>query len=904
MLRGRERELAEIEALLARARDGRSASLILRGEPGIGKSALLDHAARSPEGLRPLRGTGIETEAELPFAALHLLLRPALDRIGRLPAPQARALEGAFGLATARGDAPEDRFLIGLAALSLLTELAEDGPLLCLVDDAQWMDRSSAEALLFAARRLHSEGIALLFAARDGFHAPGVPELRLEGLDRQAAGELLHERTPGLGPSVRERILAASGGNPLALIELPRAPEALRHAQEPLPLPRRIQEAYEARIAVLPPGTQTMLLVAALDDARDLDVVLRAAGRLGVDGSALGPAEHAGFLSTADGRISFGHPLMRTAAARRAVYDERLAVHRALAGVLDDEQDADRRAWHLAAAATGRDEPIAAALEQAAGRARERAGHAAAAAALERAARLTPGLAERARRLALAAEAAADAGVLEHAQGLADQARRLDDDPLTVARLAGLRGRIAFDRGAVHDAHRILLDGAASISVLDRKAAALILLDAVRNAWYLSDPAAVAESAARLAELPLSPEDGLDGFVRAARAMADFLAGDLDRALPPFRELIAVAVAIPAGMTALRISLCSLAGISGDFDNGEAIAQSAIEECRSVGLIGLLPLAQAVLAIHQLYLGRFRDAVTTATEGRRLAVDIGHTHRVAHFESVMAMASAVQGREQECRELAERTIAHVAAHPVATIVGWAEWALGLLDLGQGRFEAALERFDAAARGPLRHQIMPIYFAPDQIEAAVRLGLPARAEQPLARFATWTAAAGHPWAEAVLHRCRALLAHDDHEAERHWEQAARSHAEANRPYERARTDLLHGEWLRRNRRRHESRARLRAALETFERVGARPWAERARAELRAAGENVAQGSPDLAALLSPQEQQVVRLAATGITNREIAAQLFLSPKTVSHHLYRAFPKLGVTTRTELAHLDLS
>ncbi|MEU7738895.1 ATP-binding protein, partial [Nonomuraea sp. NPDC049158] len=366
MLRGRERELAEIEALLARARDGRSASLILRGEPGIGKSALLDHAAQSPEGLRPLRGTGIETEAELPFAALHLLLRPALDRIGRLPAPQARALEGAFGLATAGGDAPEDRFLIGLAALSLLTELAEDGPLLCLVDDAQWMDRSSAEALLFAARRLHSEGIALLFAARDGFHAPGIPELRLEGLDRQAAGEVLRERTPGLGPSVRERILAASGGNPLALIELPRAPEALRQAQEPLPLPRRIQEAYEARIAVLPPGTQTMLLVAALDDARDLDVVLRAAGRLGVDGSALGPAEHAGFLSTADGQISFGHPLMRTAAARRAVYDERLAVHRALAGVLDDEQDADRRAWHLAAATTGRDEPIAAALEQAA----------------------------------------------------------------------------------------------------------------------------------------------------------------------------------------------------------------------------------------------------------------------------------------------------------------------------------------------------------------------------------------------------------------------------------------------------------------------------------------------------------------------------------------------------------
>ncbi|NUW46195.1 AAA family ATPase, partial [Nonomuraea rhodomycinica] len=357
VLVGREREQAEIAALIGQAAAGRSGSLILRGEPGIGKSALLEHAARSAPGMRPLRGTGIETEAELPFAALHLLLRPALDRIGRLPAPQARALEGAFGLSAA----PEDRFLIGLAALSLLTELAEDGPLLCLIDDAQWMDRPSAEALLFAARRLHSEGIALLFAARDVFPAHGVPELRIDGLDRQAAGDLLRGCTPGLGPAARDRILAASGGNPLALIELPRMSDALRHAREELPLPRRIQEAYEARIAVLPPATQTMLLVAALDDAGDLDVVLRAAGMLELDAAALGPAERAGFVTTAGGRLAFGHPLMRTAAARRAAYDERLAAHRALAAALDDEQDADRRAWHLAAAVTGRDEPIAAA---------------------------------------------------------------------------------------------------------------------------------------------------------------------------------------------------------------------------------------------------------------------------------------------------------------------------------------------------------------------------------------------------------------------------------------------------------------------------------------------------------------------------------------------------------------
>ncbi|MCK2215587.1 LuxR C-terminal-related transcriptional regulator [Actinomadura sp. ATCC 31491] len=545
--------------------------------------------------------------------------------------------------------------------------------------------------------------------------------------------------------------------------------------------------------------------------------------------------------------------------------------------------------------------PVAAALEQAAGRARERAGYAAAAAA-GLAARLTPGLGERARRLTLAAEATADAGALEHAQVLAEQARRLGGDPLTLARLAGLRGRIAFDRGIVHDAHRILVDGALSVAGLDRKEAALLLLDAVRNAWYVSEPGFVAEGAARLAELPLTPEDGVDGFVRAARAMADFLAGDLERALPPFRELIALATAVPAGMTALRISICSLAGISGDFDNGIAIAESVVEECRADGMAGLLTLALAVLAIHQMYLGRFHDAVTTAAEGRRLATDIGQTHRVAHFESAMALVAAAQGRELDCRELAGRTIAHHESHPAATIVGWAEWALGLLDLGQGRFADALERFDAAVRGPLRHQIMPIYFAPDQIEAAARLGLAGRAVEPLARFESWATAARQPWAEAVLHRCRALLAPDE-EAGWHWEQAVRSHAEANRPFERARTDLLYGEWLRRARRRNESRTRLRAALETFERAGSAPWADRARAELRAAGETVSAGAPTAITLLSPQELQVVRLAATGATNRKIAAQLFISPRTVSHHLYRAFPKLGVTTRTELANLDL-
>ncbi|MEV0197971.1 AAA family ATPase, partial [Nonomuraea sp. NPDC050691] len=367
MLTGRADDQAVLDALLGGARDGRSAALVVRGEPGIGKTSLLAYAGERAEGMTVLRGTGIETEAEIPFSSLHLLLRPALARADALPERQAAALKGALGVGPASRD---DEFLVGLAVLSLLSDLAEERPLLCLVDDAHWLDRASAVALRFAAHRLHAEGVVLLFGARDGFDAAGLPEHVLAGLDRESAARLLTERAPGLDGALRERVIEESGGNPLALLELPGSTPV----QGPLPLPRRIQEAYAARIAALPEPVRTVLVLAAVEDGGELPVIMRAAEELGVPPMALGTAERSGLIRVEGARVTFAHPLMRAAAFRHGTFAERLAMHRVLARLLDGRPD--RRAWHLAAAATGPDETAALALEQAAERARERGGDA------------------------------------------------------------------------------------------------------------------------------------------------------------------------------------------------------------------------------------------------------------------------------------------------------------------------------------------------------------------------------------------------------------------------------------------------------------------------------------------------------------------------------------------------
>ncbi|MEV0131935.1 AAA family ATPase [Dactylosporangium sp. NPDC050688] len=898
MLWGRDTDRAAAAAVLERARAGRSAALVVRGDPGIGKSALLDDVAAAATGMTVLRCAGVETEAEVPFASLHQLLAPALARVAQLPDVQAAALRGALGLGPAAGG---DQLLVGVAVLTLLAELAEDGPVLCVVDDAHWLDRSSAQALRFVARRLHAEPVAMLFGARDEFAPEGLPEHRLTGLDPDTADALLRQVRPDLPQRIRVRLVRDSAGNPLALRELPRgAPPFV-----PAALPRRIQDAFAARIDRLPPDGRAMLLIAAAASStaapspteEGLGLVLRAAELLGVAPDGLGAAEEAGLVTVAAGRVVFTHPLLRSAAYQQTTFDRRLAVHRTLARLLP--ADDDRRAWHLAAAATGPDEEAALALEHAAERARGRKGYPATAAALQRSAQLTADPVRRTRRLVAAAVAANDAGQPDLTRKFLAACDPIDGDPVLTARVCELRARLAFDEGSAAAAHDLLVAGALALAPVDRRAAGLLLVDAARNAWQLSDPPRVQEAAARLGELGLSPSDGLDPAVAAVTAAARLLVDGPEAGVPAMRALTRTRTGPPN----LRLNAAFVAGLVGDFEAGRAIAQGVADEARAEGSIGWLPLAHVTLAASQLYLGRFADAVATATEGLQLAADTGQPNRAGYLEGILAWILAARGDAAGCAQLAGHCHDRYTRNHIANGLAWSQWALALLDLGLGRPAEASDRLDAALAGPVRHQIQAVYFAPDQVEAATRIGAYERAEAACARFAAWAGAARLDWAGAVAHRCHALLEPSWPLAQRHFEAAVAAHAAGGSPWEAARTHLAFGERLRRERRKGEARTQLRAAAELFDRLGARPWLDRAHAELRAAGGFV-EASASAVPALSPQELQIVRLVAAGLTNREIGARLFLSPKTVSYHLYRAFPKLNVTSRTQLARLDLT
>ncbi|GAA3612158.1 LuxR family transcriptional regulator [Nonomuraea rosea] len=905
--------------MLAEAKDGRSGVLVLRGAAGIGKSALLDHAARkaSATGMRTVRRVGIESETELVFAALHLLLRSGLDRLDRLPAPQADALRGAFGLAPSSA---ADRFLVGLGALTLLSELAGDGPLLCLVDDAQWLDHSSADALLFAARRLEAEGVALILSVRDGSHTfrrSGLPEMRLGGLGPEDAAALLGDTADALAPHVRDRILAESGGNPLALIELPAAltPEQraghvtpLAYHLGPLPLTGRMQEAFQTQIHALPEPAQTLLLVAAAESTGDLAVILKAAQRLGVRADAVEPGERTGLIRV-DGGLAFRHPLIRAAAYQGAPFTRRLAAHWALADALDGATggsgDADARAWHLAAACTQPDEAVAAELEHAAERARRRSGHAATTAAYQRAAQLTPDPRHQVRRLISAAEAAMDAGQLLQSRALADRAARLTDDPREHARLAGVRAAIEFEQGSPRVAHGILTTAAAPIAATDPAMAASMLLEAVRDAWFAGAPDLAGQAVDRVHTLALPSGHPLQPVISAMTGLSALLAGDAARGLVPIHAALADARRSPPVAPGERLIIASMAFMVGDDETSMDLSARLTDDCRAQALIGWLPHALQNLASSQLYLGRFQDANASATEAVRIADDTGQHHRIDHLQGVLAWLAAVSGDEETCERLTAGVRAHATRHGNVSSLAWAVWAQGLLALGQGRTQAALDLLEAGITGTIRYQLTTTLFVPDLVEAAVRCEQAGRAKAPLARFGQWAEATGRPWARAVALRCEALLAVGEEETERHYTEAVGLHLNGGRPFEEARTRLLFGEWLRRSRRKADARIQLRQALDTFERVGAGPWATRARAELRATGEAATDvRATGAAGLLTPQELQIVRLAAQGATNRDIGAQLFLSPRTVGYHLHKAFPKLGVASRTELARLDLS
>ncbi|MFE3956807.1 AAA family ATPase [Nocardia sp. NPDC059091] len=907
MLYGRAEELALIDRLLADASAGRSGALVLSGPAGIGKTALLDYAAEQARGLRVIRVAGIELEAELPFAGLHLLLRSALDRLDALPEPQAVALRGAFGLAVAQSG---DRFLIGLAVLSMLAELADEGPVLCLVDDAQWLDRSSTEALTFAARRLHHEGVLLLFAvrgeARDPAGLTALATRELTGLDPAAAAALLDERYPELVPAVRARMLAETEGNPLALVELPsvlsteqrtgRAPTGA-YDLAALPVSARVQTAFGRRAAQLDEAATALLLIAAAEETGRLEIILAAAAAHDAGHAELAAVEDSGLIVRQGDQITFRHPLARAAVLGAAPMHRLLDAHRALAAALTAcgcPAAADRGAWHRAAAATGPDDDIATALETAARRASDRADHALAAAAMERAATLTVDPATATRRLTCAAKAAATAGDLQRTAVLVRRAARGTVDEADAPRLDYLRAIVESEFGSRHQAARILIDAA-------RRApdhlVGEMLTDAMRNGVLVGN-AELAQHAADLIQQRRGPSPMSEGMI----GMAHMLGGDDEAAL---RRLHACATYAHSRSAELspdeRMNAAAMGLMVGLDDEARELLTALVAEDREQSSLRMLPMRLHYLASAEYATGHHRDATVHAEEALALADSVGQHHQMDGLRSILAWGAAQTGDEQRCREFAEPTLAAALDRGELATALLATTALGLLDLGAGRYDRVLDRIESAARGPMGGHYMAVFFTPLRVDAALRTGQPGRIGESLERLRRWADASRAPWIQGVYTRCLAQMSSGD-EAEAHFAAAVRLHEKGNRPLEAARTDLLYGEWLRRARRKTEARTSLRAALETFERIGAKVWAERTRAELRATGDTGRQpAGASVLDLLTPQEIQVVRLAARGLSNREIGGQLFLSPRTVGYHLYKAYPKLGVAVRAELSAL---
>ncbi|MEV0650723.1 AAA family ATPase [Phytomonospora sp. NPDC050363] len=874
MLHGRSGEVAALDSLVSSAREGDGGALLISGEAGAGKSALLDHAAGGD--LRVLRAAGVEPESGMAFAALHQLLHPVTDLFDGLPAPQREALRGAFGEAAA----PADRFLVAAGVFSLLTEAATEG-LLCLVDDVQWLDAASADALVFAARRLAGHGVAMVLAARGEppTWARGLDRLRLTGLNPGDTAALLAERAPvEPAPGVVARLTELTGGNPLALAE---AADLLTAAQwqdrEPLPDPLPAGAAiFAGPVAELSPPARRLLLVAALDGRGDPDVVLAAAGS-----DALAEVEASG-LVTVGAAIAFRHPLVRAAAVAEAGPAGVRAAHQALA---ENHTDPDRRALHRAEATVGTDPDVAAELTASAHRAAERGGYADAATALTRAAELTPDRDLRARRLADAARSAWLGGRPGLAAGRLADARELARDPALLADLARLRGRFDLNSGDVAEATRLLLATAAEHPSTE------LLADAAEAASYVGDVPAIVE-AGRLAA-PLERGFLRDVLVGVGASLdGDPSGGPLLRA--------AVETARDFDDATLLLWATTAASYLGEADTAAEFATRAGRFARMSGMTGQLPVVLEFVATGERMAGRLAHSEAVAEEGLALAREAGYTNSVpAHLANLAAVA-AIRGEEDRCRERAAEALSIAIPHRIGLRAATANYTLGLLDLGLGRFAAAHDRFTAlAAAGPgLGHPTVTWRTSPDRVEAAVGAGELEAAAHVLAEFERWSANAASPATQALLDRSRALTAGPDRALEL---LAGAVTATGGSPFEHARTCLLYGERLRRAHRPGEARAQLRSAMETFARLGAAPWTERAHGELRAAGENAEGPAADALAALTPQELRIARLVGAGASSREVAARLFLSPRTVEYHLYKVYPKLGITSRTELARL---
>ena len=905
MLTDRAAERGRLYQLLLDVRTGRSAVLVLHGEPGIGKTALLDYAAERAQGYRIIRAVGVESEMELPYAGLQLLCASLLEGLGRLPPRQAEAFGTAVGLG---GDTRPDRFLVGLATLSLFSDAAEAMPLLCIVDDAQWLDRSSAQALSFVARRLEAESIAFLFAEREAQRLDeleGLPELVLEGLSATDAHELLGSVITGpLDESVRERIIAEARGNPLALLELPRGMSPAEMAggfgvTSTRQVTGRIEKGFRERVEQLPSDSRRELLAAAAEPIGDPTLLWRAAAELGIPPEAAEPLESGGLLSLGP-RVTFRHPLLRSAIYGAAPNRERRRVHRALAAATDPASDPDRRAWHRAQAAEGPDEDVARELERSAARARDRGGVAADAAFLEKAALLTLDSRQRAKRALAAAAAKYETGDPSAALRLLVTAEMGPLDDSQLARLERLRAELTFASRRGKDAPELLLRAARRLEPLEPELSRETYLEALAAAIF-AGRLGVGRGTAEVAEAvragpparqpPRMMDLLLDGlvvrFIEGYAAAVD----PLNQALEAFRH------GDSSDETTRWLWLaCRIAGDLWDDETWHVLTTREVQLARDAGALTILPYALTYRAIVDVHGGEFAAASALVDEADAIASATGNP-RLAYASLALA---GWRGQEDRAVTLFEAARRDALQRGEGITITTASFAAAVLYNGLGRYQEALAAAQDASEldelGLLGWTLVEL------IEAAARSGETVAAALALQRLSERTRLSGTEWARGIEARSRALLS-DRQAAEDLYLEAIERLGRSRIKGQFARAQLVYGEWLRRQGRRVDARGPLRAAHELFSAMGAEAFAERAHRELLVTGGRARSRTADTRDQLTAREIQIALLARDGLSNPEIGARLFISPRTVEYHLHRVFGKLGISSRTEL-HLVIA
>ncbi|MGH2788853.1 MAG: helix-turn-helix transcriptional regulator [Actinomycetota bacterium] len=911
MIVGRIAERSRIEQLLDGARKGKSGSLLIAGDAGIGKTALLRHARDHAPGFVVLTARGVQSESEIAFSGLSDVLRPMLDEIDRIAEPQAVALKGALALAPPTA---ADPFTIYAATLSTLAAAAEKVPLLVLVDDLHWLDSESARALLFAARRVAVEGIVMLFAAREG----EAHDLDLSGLEAMTVGGLGPDESMELlvafvshpmSTEVADRLVASTRGNPLALLEIPTLLTkgqlaGKRDLADPLPAGPSIEQAFERRISGLPRDARKALTVAAASDSESTATITSALTRLSLPDSALEPAESSGLVTNDGSTLTFRHPLLRSSAYHRASPIERRAAHEALADVLAGAGAEARSAWHRASAAVGADENVASGLEKAGAEAAGRTGHAAAARAFERAAALSTEPERKAARLLQAANSMQLAGRPDRAVELLDDALASTSDPLMRADIQTVRGRVEIWRGAPMKAHAMLIKEASEVESIDSSRAALMLATAT-TPCFMAAELTLARDTAERAQRIAEESGGIPAvFAHTLLAGAKTLLGEGASARPLLDEalnLIAESeIVLPlhelAGLVAINLAWLE------EYNEARKVVNRLIEEARRLSAPAILPYVLSVSSEIDFRTGRWADAHADAVEAHQLALETGQQNVGSYTLVNLARIDAAQGHDAECRAHAKGALQIAARLGVESIPVYAYAALGLLELGRGNPEGAIRQLEqVAARAESQRLGEPnaVQWAPDLIEAYVRAGRTDSAERALGRLEVQAQATERRWAQAAVHRCRGLLEPGNHAV--HFERALELQSARDASFERARTRLCYGQRLGAVGQKATAADRLQSALVTFERLGASPWADRTREALADIGGRARRRVVPIGQRLTHQELQIARLVAQGRTNKETAAALFVSPKTVEAHLGSIYRKLEIRSRTDLARV---